>query len=614
MNQEDRTLSRTAPPPVPTRVHFTEEMKGYVTFEETDYDSGFRRGKEAGNFLMFHLTITVDNVERFLADPQHEASAVGYVRCPALGEDMPVDKGAFNLFVDHEGRLDKRMIYRLYLNHEKEGPLTLSGFKVIQDDPGYDIWSDTTTLFTHLLRGHVEAEEEDAPEVLASGIIHIYHRDFLKQLTTIRVEGQTLAEGNKARLQFGQAFFGPLWDVYGSRVAGGQDPAILIKRYTGSEDKGVREIPLFTHEGVQNAAHETITFNTEDKLGLSFERFTRAECDDVVMIIHGLTTSTDMFIMPEHYNLVSYLLDNGFTDVWSLDFRMSNRHSYNLFRHRMTMDDIALFDYPAAIAKMKERIGDRRIHVICHCLGSVSFMMSLFGKSVDGITSVISNSVALTPRVPRWSEVKLKGAPFLIEDVLGFPYLNPRWSYEPDFSRGKVFSKINSLFHRECNVPACHVLSLMWGTGWPALYNHENLADITHRRGGDLYGGTSMHYYRHVRKMVKAGGAVKYDPNDPKYGKLPNNYFQYALDIETPVLFMTGESNRVFADSNVYCYQKLEKLVPDRHELQVFPNYGHQDVFMGKSNHVDIFPRLLEFLNKHSRLRPATGERRKQLV
>jgi cholesterol oxidase len=614
MNQEDRTLSRTAPPPVPTRVHFTEEMKGYVTFEETDYDSGFRRGKEAGNFLMFHLTITVDNVERFLADPQHEASAVGYVRCPALGEDMPVDKGAFNLFVDHEGRLDKRMIYRLYLNHEKEGPLTLSGFKVIQDDPGYDIWSDTTTLFTHLLRGHVEAEEEDAPEVLASGIIHIYHRDFLKQLTTIRVEGQTLAEGNKARLQFGQAFFGPLWDVYGSRVAGGQDPAILIKRYTGSEDKGVREIPLFTHEGVQNAAHETITFNTEDKLGLSFERFTRAECDDVVMIIHGLTTSTDMFIMPEHYNLVSYLLDNGFTDVWSLDFRMSNRHSYNLFRHRMTMDDIALFDYPAAIAKMKERIGDRRIHVICHCLGSVSFMMSLFGKSVDGITSVISNSVALTPRVPRWSEVKLKGAPFLIEDVLGFPYLNPRWSYEPGFSRGKVFSKINSLFHRECNVPACHVLSLMWGTGWPALYNHENLADITHRRGGDLYGGTSMHYYRHVRKMVKAGGAVKYDPNDPKYGKLPNNYFQFALDIETPVLFMTGESNRVFADSNVYCYQKLEKLVPGRHELQVFPNYGHQDVFMGKSNHVDIFPRLLEFLNKHSRLRPATGERRKQLV
>ena len=49
------------------------------------------------------------------------------------------------------------------------------------------------------------------------------------------------------------------------------------------------------------------------------------------------------------------------------------------------------------------------------------------------------------------------------------------------------------------------MLSLMWGTGWPALYSHEQLADITHRRGGDLYGATSMHYYRHVLKMVSAG-------------------------------------------------------------------------------------------------------------
>ena len=67
------------------------------------------------------------------------------------------------------------------------------------------------------------------------------------------------------------------------------------------------------------------------------------------MIVHGLTTSTDMFIMPEHYNLVSYLLDNGYTDVWCLDMRMSNRHSYNLFPHRYTFDDIALYDYPPAI-------------------------------------------------------------------------------------------------------------------------------------------------------------------------------------------------------------------------------------------------------------------------
>ena len=176
------------------------------------------------------------------------------------------------------------------------------------------------------------------------------------------------------------------------------------------------------------------------------QRFRRADCDDVVLIIHGLTTSTDMFIMPEHYNLVSYLLDHEFTDVWSLDFRMSNRYIYNLAPHRYSMDDIALYDYPAALTELRKHIGDRRVHVICHCLGSVSFMMSLFGKAIDGITSVITNSVSLTPRVPSWSKLKLTVSPFWVEKVFGFPYISPRWADEPGKTRGKTFAKVVSLF------------------------------------------------------------------------------------------------------------------------------------------------------------------------
>ncbi len=363
-----------------------------------------------------------------------------------------------------------------------------------------------------------------------------------------------------------------------------------------------REIPLYTTEGVPDCAIENIPFNTEDKLGLSFQRFKQDESDDIVVIIHGLTTSTDMFIMPEHYNLVKFLHDNGYKDVFCLDFRMSNRHNYNLSLHNYNMDDIAMNDYPAALKVLREMVGDKNIHVICHCLGSASFMMSLFGKAITGIKSVIANSVALTPRVPTWSKIKLSMAPFMVEKVLGITYLNPMWSEDPFLSRGKIFSKINSLFHRECDVPACHMLSLLWGTGWPALYSHDNLHDVTHKRGGDLYGGTSMNYYRHVLKMVRNNNtAVKYKEDDSKYASLPNNYFEYAEEIETPVLFMTGKNNYVFTDSNIECHRRLEKIVPGRHELHVFDNYGHQDVFMGKTNHLDIFPRLVQFLDKHKK-------------
>jgi lysosomal acid lipase/cholesteryl ester hydrolase len=362
------------------------------------------------------------------------------------------------------------------------------------------------------------------------------------------------------------------------------------------------DIPLYTLEGVPNADVTTHYVNTQDGLGLSMLRFKRAPSEDVVLIIHGLTTSSDMFIMPEHYNLVRYLLDHGYGDVFCFDYRMSNRHPYNLLARHFNMDDIALFDYPPALAAIRSLVGTARIHVICHCLGAVSFLMSLFGRASTGVTSVIANSAGLTPRVPAWSHVKLYMAPLMVESVLGLPYLNPSWAEDSFLSRGKIISKLVSMVHRECDVPACHMLSLMWGTGAPALYNHRNLADVTHHRGGDLYGAAGLHYYRHVRKMVGAGRAVKFDPKNRLYVKLPDDYLQYAAEITTPVMFMTGTENHVFKDSNVVCHRRLEELAPGRHRLELVDGYGHQDIFMGKRVHEDVFPRFLSFFEQQKRL------------
>jgi cholesterol oxidase len=569
-------------------LEFTEDMKGFVAFGQTNYEEGYKEGKEADTYLRFHLTIKTDDLDRFLRAPEHEAKAIGYIECEQLGGRRPVEKGTFNLFVDSADLNRKKMTYRLFMRDTNGQPLTLSGFKSVQDNVGLDVWKDTTTLFTNIFGGHISQDQEPSAPVMAAGILRIKWLDFLKQLTTFRTDGPTFSDRVEAIDKFGKYFLGSLWEVYG--------PSCTPKMIPYE-----REIPLYTTEGITGAEITTHPFVTADKLSLSLLRFRREPCDDVVLILHGLTTSSDMFIMPEHYNLVQYLLDHGFTDVWTLDFRMSNRFIYNLSRNRFNMDDIALYDYPPALATMREQIGLHcRIHVICHCLGSVSFMMSLFGKTVDGIASAIANSVALTPRIPAWSRVKLAVGPFLCDYLAGIDYLNPHWRREPGFSIGKLLARCVSLLHRECDVPECHMLSFMWGSGFPALYRHENLLDVTHRRGGDLYGGVSVHYYRHVQKMVSANHtAVKYETGNPKYRALPDNYFEYVKEIKTPVLFITGEQNKVFTDSNIVCHERLEKIVPGRHELHVFPNYGHQDVFMGKNNHIDIFPRLLQFLEKH---------------
>jgi cholesterol oxidase len=198
-------------------LEFTEEMKGYVAFGETDFDAGYRAGREQKNFLMFHLTIAVKDVARFVADPEHVASAAGYVECAALGGTLPVEKGVFNLFVDRDKDV-KNMLYRLWFHDGGGSPLTLTGFKVIKDDPGVDIWSDTTTLFTRILRGHVPPERDESAEIAASGIIVIHLMDFVKQLTTFRVTASNFEARVAAATAFGRLFLGALWDMYGSKL------------------------------------------------------------------------------------------------------------------------------------------------------------------------------------------------------------------------------------------------------------------------------------------------------------------------------------------------------------------------------------------------------------
>lgn len=361
------------------------------------------------------------------------------------------------------------------------------------------------------------------------------------------------------------------------------------------------QIPLYTLDGVISAQKSTHPFSTHDGLGLSLERFQRDECEDVVVLIHGLTSSSDMFIMPEHTNLVTYLLDNGLTDVWCLDYRMSNHFSYNLQPNDYSMDDVALYDHPMAIETVRNAVGgNKRIHVIAHCIGSLTFSMALAAGTVKEIASCIVNSISLTPYIPGWSRFKITVFPFFLERILGLTYVSPGWPDEPRMTRGKFISKVVSLFHHECDEPACHMLSMMWGTGFPALFEHENISEITHHRLADLFGGTGMNYHRDVAKMVSANHrAVKIRHDRPQYEALPDDYFEAGLNIKTPIMFVTGKRNRVFVDSNIHCYEQMSARGVKHHSLKVFEKYGHQDMFMGKHCDQDVFPHLLGYIRDH---------------
>lgn len=204
----------------PTAVSFTEQMKGFAAAGVADPEAGFREGRERNEALMFELTITAADVDSFVADPAHAGTASGYLEGALVGGRREVERGWFNLFVEAPGTAQETrlMRYRLWVTTDA-GPVTFVGEKVVRDDPGFDLWADTTTLFVQLVEGHAEpladasrsALDADADGLLGAGVLHIKPLDFARQLTTFAADGPG---GVGAIADFGKLFLGQLWDVY----------------------------------------------------------------------------------------------------------------------------------------------------------------------------------------------------------------------------------------------------------------------------------------------------------------------------------------------------------------------------------------------------------------
>ena len=192
-------------------IRFTEQMKGFVALGDLDPESGQQQGKSNGDRLMFELTISVDDVDRFVSDPGHQGSATGYVESDLLGGRLEVERGWFNLFVEIDDPESRQMLYRLWLRGPGGNPMTFTGVKQVRDDPGLDVWRDTSTLYVRVFDGHLEPGVNDG-SVLAAGVITIHIPDFMEQLTTFRTSGNGPVGAMEG---FGRLFLGQLWEVYG---------------------------------------------------------------------------------------------------------------------------------------------------------------------------------------------------------------------------------------------------------------------------------------------------------------------------------------------------------------------------------------------------------------
>jgi cholesterol oxidase len=163
VNGTARKADDSGEPSGATSLTFTEEMKGFYADGVNAPGAGEIAGRENGQRLGFRLTITVDDVDRFLKEPEHTAQAEGWIDAAGCGGRCQVERGWFNLFSPGDAPDRRLMRYRLHFTDGMGRPRTLSGWKDVRHRPTSRLWRDTTTLFFRLYEGHVpDGDDEEA--------------------------------------------------------------------------------------------------------------------------------------------------------------------------------------------------------------------------------------------------------------------------------------------------------------------------------------------------------------------------------------------------------------------------------------------------------------------
>jgi cholesterol oxidase len=206
------SVADTAPPVQALGFTFTETMGGFLSAGAMGYRSGYARGQRAGEDLRFTLTVTADDLSRFVREPQHSAVLTGSVEGYWVGGTAAIEPGPFNLFArDRRGR--RQMRYHFLFPGREGVRYVLDGFKDVHNDYVFDGWKDTTTLFTTLRR-------EDAPggPPTALGILKIRPLDLVPQVWSMRgVNARGLVDHLRALARFNLFFAGEMVREYTPR-------------------------------------------------------------------------------------------------------------------------------------------------------------------------------------------------------------------------------------------------------------------------------------------------------------------------------------------------------------------------------------------------------------
>jgi cholesterol oxidase len=285
-------------------------------------------------------------------------------------------------------------------------------------------------------------------------------------------------------------------------------------------------------------------------------------------------------------SFADYLADNGF-DVWLFDYRASPDLPSS--RTQFTVDDIAMRDWPAAIAEVRRETGAESVQAVGHCIGGLTLFMAI-GGGLEGVRSATCSALAGHPIPTPVNRLRAHVRVPTVLRMAGMPTIST--DYRPDSFQDRALERVMRALpiSRMHDSPVGRRIYFIYGD----VFDHERIDEATMAQEvPSFFGPSNMTFFEHMGVMVRKGGrAVDARGRDV--------YLSNTERYRMPISFITGEHNRMFLPRGLEATHELLRAAngPELYTRHVIKGYAHLDLWLGRDAERDVFPIALAELER----------------
>jgi hypothetical protein len=148
---------------------------------------------------------------------------------------------------------------------------------------------------------------------------------------------------------------------------------------------------------------------------------------------------------------------------------------------------------------------------------------------------------------------------------------------------------------RDCDNEVCQFANYMYGVGPDILWRHSNLDPETHEWVSREFGFCPFSLLRQIGRAQRSGVIAP----TGKLPQLPGSLVAQAPKTDARFAFLAGSANRLFLPiSQQRSFEHFDKHRPGYHTFRELPGMTHLDVLFGKTSPRDVFPLIVEELDR----------------